>query len=318
MKVSVLTATYNRGKLLENLYNSILKNANYGLDIEWLIMDDGSKDDTKKVVQNFQNELNKKYVDKSINVEEKSSDENQNKVEIKYFCQENQGKMVAINKLAEQATGDYIIDCDSDDYFTENAFEIMKEEIEKSQEETDIYGLCFLKFDQNGNNMGNNFKNKKTTMFDLYFKEGETGEKAILFKSEIRKKYKHELEHGESFVTEARMFHKMDEKYKMICINKPIMICEYQKNGYTKNIIDEFKKNPFGYYKYFQEILQKDMKGVTFKKRLYAIKHFILFSYLTKSKRNVSKIKDFENKVLFMILYLPGILKTKIDFGNRD
>lgn len=300
VKISILTPTYNRAELLKKLYNSILKNINFGLDIEWLIMDDGSTDDTKEIVQNFQNQLIKQ--DKNV-------------LEIKYFYQENQGKMIAINKLVEESTGDYIIDCDSDDYFTDNAFEIMKKAIEENKEEKDIYGLCFLKFDQNGNNMGNNFKNKKTTMFDLYFKEGETGEKAILFKSEIRKKYKHELEHGERFITEARMYQKMDEKYKMICINKPIMICEYQDKGYTKNIVKQFKENPFGYYKYFEEILQKDFKGVTVNKRLYAIKHYILFSYLTKSKKNLGKIKNIENKILFSILYLPGVLKTKKKFG---
>ena len=298
MKISVLTATYNRSELIVNVYESILKNAKFGLDIEWLIMDDGSTDDTKKTVQNFQSQLLKENIGKI------------NDLKIEYFYQNNQGKMIAINKLVEKATGDFIVDCDSDDYFTDNAFEIMKEEIDKNQDEKDIYGLCFLKFDQNGNNMGNNFKNKRTTMFDLYFKEGETGEKAILFKSDIRKKYKHELEHGEKFVTEARMFHKMDEKYGMICINKPIMICEYQKSGYTKNIVNEFKNNPFGYYKYFEEILQKDMKNVTFKKRLYAIKHYILFSYLTK-KYSMKNIKNFENKILYFILFIPGILKTR-------
>ena len=305
MKVSVLTATYNRAELLKNLYNSILKNIKFGLDIEWLIMDDGSTDETKEVVQNFQNEL----------VKQMSMNNSENNLEIKYFCQENQGKMFAINKLVEKATGDYILDCDSDDYFTDNAFEIMKKSIETSQDKKDIYGLCFLKFDQNGNNMGNKFKNKKTTMFDLYFKEGEDGEKEILFKSDIRKKYKHELEHGEKFVTEARMFFKMDEKYKLICINEPIMICEYQNDGYTKNIINEFKNNPYGYYKFFEEILQKDFKGVTFNKRLYAIKHYILFSYLTKSKRNLSKIRNIKNKILFSILYVPGIAMTKIKFS---
>lgn len=293
-KISILTPTYNRAELLKNLYNSILKNISFGLDIEWLIMDDGSTDETKEVVQNFQKDF-----------------------EIKYFYQENQGKMVAINKLVKQATGDYIIDCDSDDYFTDNAFEIIKEAIEKNQNEKDIYGLCFLKFDQNGNNMGDNFKNKKTTMFDLYFKEGETGEKAILFKSEIRKKYKHELEHGEKFVTEARMYHKMDEKYKLICINEPIMICEYQDKGYTKNIMKQFKENPFGYYEYFEEILQKDMSGVTFKKRVYAIKHFILFSTLTKKKNILKNIKGVLNKILIMLLYLPGKIKTEMKFKTK-
>ncbi len=57
MKLSILTATYNRANFLEILYNSIIKNIenqkeeNESLEIEWLIMDDGSKDNTKKVIE---------------------------------------------------------------------------------------------------------------------------------------------------------------------------------------------------------------------------------------------------------------------------
>ncbi len=43
MKISILTATYNRANLLEKLYNSIVENSNYGIEIEWLIMDDRFK-----------------------------------------------------------------------------------------------------------------------------------------------------------------------------------------------------------------------------------------------------------------------------------
>ncbi len=290
MKISVLTPTFNRASFLERVYRSLLKNKECIQNIEWLIMDDGSTDNTKSVIEKLKDE---------------------NEIEIKYYYQENQGKMVAINKLVGQATGDLIIDCDSDDYFTKDAFKVIKEEFEKHKEEKNIYGLCFLKYDQNGKNMGNNFKKEKTTMFDLYFKEGETGEKAIVFYSNIRKQYKHELEKNERFVTEARMYHKMDEKYKIICVNEPIMICEYQEKGYTKNISRQFKENPNGYYKYFQEILKKDMKGVTLKKRLYAIKHYILFSYLTKSKKNLKEISNLANRIIYLILYIPGILKSK-------
>ena len=290
MKISVLTPTYNREKLLKNLYNSLVANLDYGVEIEWLIMDDGSKDNTKQVVENFEKKEN---------------------LEIKYFYQENQGKMVAINKLTNKATGDLIVDCDSDDYFTNDAFKIVKKAFEENKDKKGIYGICFLKYDEKGNNMGNNFKNKVTTMFDLYFKEGETGEKALVFYSDIRKKYKHELENNERFVTEARMYHKIDEKYKMICVNKPIMICEYQEQGYSKNITKEFKENPYGYYKYFEEILQKNMKDVSISKRIYAIKHFILFSYLTKSKKNLKKIKGKFNKILYTTLYIPGVIKSR-------
>lgn len=265
MKISVLTPTYNRANLLDNLYNSLVKNSNYGIEIEWLIMDDGSTDNTEEKVKEFKQ---------------------QNRVNIKYFKQENQGKMIAINNLVEYATGELIVDCDSDDYFTDDAFKTIKVAYEKyPNENKEAYGLCFLKYDTKGNNMGHDFKKEKTTMFDLYFKEGEDGEKALVFYADIRKMFRHELEHGEKFVTEARMYHKMDEKYNMVCINKPIMICEYQDEGYSKNIMEQFKKYPFGYYMYFKEILHKNMKGVLWKKKKYAIKHFLLFWYLTKKKK---------------------------------
>ena len=54
MKISVLTPTYNRGELLERLYESLEKNAQYGVEIEWLIMNDGSTDKTKEIVKKFQ------------------------------------------------------------------------------------------------------------------------------------------------------------------------------------------------------------------------------------------------------------------------
>ena len=166
--------------------------------------------------------------------------------------------------------------------------------------------------------MGREFKNRRTTMFDLYFKEGETGEKAIVFYADIRKKYKHELENNERFVTEARMYHKMDENYKIICVNKPIMICEYQEEGYTKNIKKQFLENPYGYFEYFKEILmRKDFKGITFKKRIYAIKHYILFSYLTKQKINLKEVTKIKDKILIVLLYLPGIIISEKKFKNN-
>ena len=297
MKISVLTTSYNRAGLLDKLYNSLIKNSNYGINIEWLVMDDGSVDDTKEVVEKF--------------IENKDS----NNLEIKYYFQENQGKMVAINNLVEKATGDLIVDCDSDDYFTHDAFKEIKEAYEEHEQEIKsdkYYGLCFLKNDQSGNNMGNEFKNKETTMFDLYFKEGETGEKAIVFFANVRKKYRHELEHGEKFITEARMYHKIDEKYKMICINKPIMICEYQKEGYSKNINKLFLENPCGYYNYFKEIFDQDMHGVTAKKRLYVYKHYILFATLSNQKHVIRNVKGIINKMAVLLLYIPGKIATKL------
>lgn len=289
LKLSILTATYNRAELLPRLYKSIVNNLIQNINIQWLIMDDGSQDNTKEIIRNFGEFEN---------------------LEIKYYFQKNSGKMTAINNLVKKVDGQLIIECDSDDYFENNSFKIIQKEYEKNKQDKQLYAMCFLKYDKNGNNIGNKFKCEKTTMFDLYFKQLEDGEKALVYISSIRKQYQYKLENKEKFVTEARMHHQMDLKYKIKCINKPIMICEYQKEGYTKNIQKIFKQNPYGYYKYFKEILDRDMKGVKFKKRLYVIKHYILFTYLTKNKLNIKQIKNIINKILVCLLYVPGIIKS--------
>ena len=298
MKISILTPTYNRAKFLPNLYESLVENKKYNIDFEWLIMDDGSTDNTKAVVDGFITE---------------------NKIDLKYYYQENQGKMSAINKLVEYVTGDYIIDCDSDDYFAKNAFDIIKANIDKLEQNKELYALLFLKCDETGEISGQTFKqeNYKTTMFDLYFKDDVQGEKIILFKSQVRKQFKHKLEEGEKFVTEARMYHEMDKQYKVLCINEPIVIGAYQNDGYTKNINKVFVENPKGYFKYFEEILKMDTTNILFEKRMYIIKHYILFSCLTHTKPNLKIIKGMLNKLLIALLYVPGCIKTKLTIKSR-
>ena len=268
MKLSILTATYNRAEYLKKLYESIFKNLkSSNLDVEWIIIDDGSTDKTRQVVQ--------KIID-------------ENKINIKYIYQKNQGKMAAINMGMEDATGELIIDCDSDDYFAGNAFKIIEKNSLKLLQNNQLYALCFLKQNINGNLSGNRFKEnyEKSTMFDLYFKEDVKGEKILVFNSKIRKKFKHELEKNEKFITEARMYHKMDEKYKILCINEVIEIGEYIEDGYTKNIESTFKDSPNGYYKYFKEILKKDLRGVKLKKKIYIIKHFLYF-WILKNRQSI-------------------------------
>ena len=291
-KISVLTATYNRGNLLEKLYNSLLENKNDDINIEWLIMDDGSTDDTENIVNKFKVE---------------------NKINVKYYKQDNKGKMAAINNLIQYVTGELIIECDSDDYFVENSFELIKDKYNENKDNKNLYALCFLKYDRNNQHIGKALEEKETTMFDLYFKLGENGEKALVYFADIRKKYKYKLEKEEKFITEARLHHELDLIFKVKCVNKPIMICEYQKDGYTTNYLKQFVENPYGYFKYFEDILCKhDFNGVNFSKRIYVIKHYILFKYLTKERINFGRIKNIFNKFLLVLLYIPGIIKSNI------
>ena len=95
------------------------------------------------------------------------------------------------------------------------------------------------------------------------------------------------------------------------------MICDYKEDGYTKNIRKVFKENPYGHFAYFKEILeQQDMRGVPLKKRLYVMKHYILFGYLTK-QYNIGDIKGIENKMLYIVLFIPGMIKSYY-FKNKQ
>lgn len=297
MKISILTPAYNRGEKLNKLYTSLLVNNNSNVDIEWLVMDDGSTDKTKYIVTNFIK---------------------QNIINIKYYYQENQGKMAALNNLVRYATGDVIIECDSDDYFTVGAFDTIAKYEDKLKD--GIYALVFLKYDQDGNNMGNNFPENlhRSDMFSLYFRENVTGEKALVFNSYIRKQFEYKLEADEKFVTESRMYHQMDLEYDVICINEPIMICEYQKDGYSKNIQKVFKENSLGYYEYFREILEMDLAGVTLNKRLYIYKHYVLFSILAERDHAIRNATGVINKIIVAIMWIPGLIKTKQMFNLKD
>lgn len=293
MKLSILTATYNRANLLTRLYESIVKNLIDELNIEWLIMDDGSNDNTEEVVKTFSHREN---------------------LTITYLKQENQGKMQAINNLMNYVTGNMVMDCDSDDYFVDNAFKEIYEKKDILLNDEKLYALIFLKSEGKDKISGNAFKteNVPTTIFDMYFKDGIIGEKIIVFDTEIRKKYKHLLEDNEKFTTESRMYHKMDDNFKVKCFNIPIIEGQYMNDGYTNNVNNTFISYPNGYFKYFEEILQKDMKDVKFNKRLYVIKHYILFGYISKRKLNLRSVKNVVNKILILLLYTPGIIKIKL------
>lgn len=296
IKFSILTATYNRAKFLKKLYGSLLDNIGEEYEIEWLIMDDGSNDDTEKVCSSFTDRENFK---------------------VKYFKQENQGKMQAINNLMRDVSGDFIIECDSDDYFVKNSLKIVVEKCKMLQEDmNNLYAIVFLK-NENENHLSGNkfpFEDENTTMFDLYFKYNVIGEKVIVYNASIREKYRYVIENGEKFCTEARLHHQMDLKYNVRCYNCVVIEGEYHNDGYTQNIKKVFLENPMGHYMYFREILQRDMKGVRFNKRIYVIKHYILFSTILNKKMELGGLKSFANKALLIILWIPGYIKSMAEF----
>ncbi|QNK82763.1 glycosyltransferase family 2 protein [Nakamurella sp. PAMC28650] len=91
MKLSILMPVYNEVKTLESAVKRVLA-VNYPVDIELVIIDDGSKDGTRELYSQWKNESR-------VLIHEKAT---------------NGGKGSAIKKGAELATGDYVIMCDAD------------------------------------------------------------------------------------------------------------------------------------------------------------------------------------------------------------
>lgn len=101
MMITVFTPAYDRAHTLHRVYES-LKSQTYQ-EFEWIVVDDGSSDDTKAVVERF--------------IAEKPF------FEIRYFYQTNQGKHIATNRAVREARGEFFITLDSDDACKENALE---------------------------------------------------------------------------------------------------------------------------------------------------------------------------------------------------
>lgn len=108
LKITVATPTYNRKEQLPRVYNS-LKNQTYK-NFEWIIIDDGSSDNTKELVD--------KWIQENI-------------FPISYYYQEHGGKHVAMNKVIGMATGEYFTTIDSDNEIKPESFEILINEWNK-------------------------------------------------------------------------------------------------------------------------------------------------------------------------------------------
>lgn len=187
MKMTVFTPTYNRAYIIDNLYRS-LQHQTF-LDFEWLIVDDGSTDDSETVIRRWQAK--------------------NNTFQIRYYKKENGGKCSAINMGLELAQGELFFTVDSDDYLTDDALEKVvswEASLPKNQKFCGVAG-----------NLGTTKDTTSNRIFNLPFFEGSAldrykmvdGERAMVFYTEIHKQYLYPLFKGETFMTEAVTWNRM-------------------------------------------------------------------------------------------------------------
>ena len=281
MKFTVFTPTFNRKELLEKLYKSLQKQTY--TDFEWLIVDDGSIDGTGEKIKEFLEE---------------------SKLDIKYFYKENGGKQRAYNFATDKANGELFICLDSDDEYVENGFETILKYWEKYEKNREIAGMGYLSMYPDGEIIGSSFPEKEmiSTQFDIYNKYGVKGDKGLMFRTEIIKKYKFPIFDDEKFITEAVVYNRICEKYKMVYVNEKIEIKEYQEDGLTAKYNNLLLRNPKGQALYHNEI---NFQNLTFKQKI--LNNAVYYKFCRVAGYKLGKIfKESKNKLFLLMGVVIG------------
>ncbi len=231
--LSIFTPTYNRAYILEELYNSLLKQTDKCF--EWVIVDDGSRDNTEELVGKW--------------IEEK-------KIAIVYRKQENQGKHIAINTGAELASGELFFIVDSDDSLTEDAVEkILSHWEEYGRGKENISGILSYRKFLDGSIVGKKLPASLSccTLRDAYHKYGSTGDKVVIYRTEILRQFKYPKFEGERFLGESYVFNQIDDLYTMSVMDDAIYWFAYQNDGLSQDFRGLYRKNPEGFYLLFEQ-----------------------------------------------------------------
>lgn len=230
--VTVFTPTYNRAYILGDLYHSLQRQT--CMDFEWLIVDDGSADDTKALVASWQGE--------------------ENPFPIRYVYQENGGKCRAINRGLKEADGRLFFTVDSDDYLTDDAIEKVIRWDGELPKDGHFCGYV--------GNRGTTPTQTPNRLFPGGYLDGTAldrydqvdGERAFVFYTEIHRKYLYPEFPGEKFLTEAITWDLMaHDGYKMRFYNDIIWIWEYKDDGLTRAGYRVFLENPQGTGLFFRQ-----------------------------------------------------------------
>ncbi|MEQ2525811.1 glycosyltransferase family 2 protein [Robertmurraya yapensis] len=259
--LTVFTPTFNRAYCLEKCYLSLLSQTSQ--DFVWLIIDDGSTDQTNELVQRW--------------IEE-------NKIEIVYHRQENLGMHGAHNTAYEQIETELNVCIDSDDYMPDDAVEKIITFWEKYGS-NDVSGMIGLDAYTDHRIIGTKLpENLKTsTLFNLYNKYGVTGDKKLVYRTDLTKRYPYPIFQNEKYVGLAYKYYMLDQQYELLLMNEVLCCVEYLPDGSSLNMFSQYRKNPKGFSFYRKELMKLPFASTTYKFRQAV--HYVSSSLLMRNWR---------------------------------
>lgn len=288
--LTVFTPTYNRAHTLGRTYESLCRQT--CKDFEWLIIDDGSTDDTSL------------FVAKWIKA---------GHIKIRYIFQKNQGMHGAHNTAYRNINTELNTCIDSDDYMPDDAVEKIVSFWKKFG--SDNYaGLIGLDQMENGNIIGTKFPSdlSETTLQNFYANGGR-GDKKLVYRTDVIKKYpEYPIFEGERYLGLAYKYMLIDMDYRLLTLNEPLVTVEYQQDGSSYNMYTQYWRNPKGFSFYRKTEM---MCTPTLKRKFISCIHYVSSSIIDG---NYNFLSDSPKRFLTIlaipfgvILYLHIRLKVK-------
>ena len=225
--ITVFTPTYNRAGTLRRLFESLTSQTSY--QFEWLIVDDGSTDNTEELI---------------IQLQKKCTS-----FKIRYLKKENGGKHTAINKGIQLAKGFLFFIVDSDDYLTPDAIASIINWEQSIASKDNFAGVSGNRGYSNHQLIGETFDGDYLDATALERNQCNIlGDKAEIYYTDVLQRYPFPVFENERFLTESIVWNRMAEDgLKIRWFNKIIYITEYRDDGLTKHYVQLLGKNPQGY-----------------------------------------------------------------------
>lgn len=265
MLITVFTPTYNRGYTLERIYKSLCRQTSS--DFEWIVVDDGSSDNTADIVNAWVSEA---------------------QFPITYVKQANGGKHRAINRGLFLAKGQYFYIVDSDDALTDDAVEFIIREGSEILVDSSFAGLSGCDMTYDGRIITNmRFESLDTDAISFRTKYNISGDFAEVFKTEVLRRYPFPEIEGEKFCPEAVVWDRIAaDGLKLRYFSKILKIIEYLPDGLTSSIVKIRLKSPVASTICYSELLRLD---IPFRSKLRAAINYWRFR-LCKSRHKKPSI----------------------------
>lgn len=264
--ISILTPTYNRGKLLLPLYES-LKNLTFE-NFEWLIVDDGSEDDTEQYALSWI----------AHNIENAE-------FPIRYIKKSNGGKHTAINRGVREANGELILILDSDDTLPEDSLATIAQYYEQCKGYKDCAGVCGLMAHHDGQLIGTGFPKDPMYESALQFRYAEkgnvTGDLLEVYKTSVMREFPFPEIENEKFCPESLVWNRIANKYKLFCFNKVIYYRDYLEGGLTSKIVRIRMNSPIASTMTYAEMLDYN---ISLKWKIRSAINYWRFKYCITNK----------------------------------